>query len=121
MIRINITKNFTLNIGTEKGSNIMRNVITTWFTRLFVVAISVASFAPPATAEYPEKPIKIIVPYSAGGGTDTFARRLEAQLVPKLGQEIVIKNIAGAGGTKGMKAAAEARGFAAVMSTRMVQ
>lgn len=87
----------------------MRYGTNTWIAGLCVVAINAAGFTSPATAEYPDKPIQIIVPYSAGGGTDTFARRLKAQLSPKLGQEIVIKNISGAGGTLGMKAAAKAK------------
>ncbi|HEY8368398.1 MAG TPA: tripartite tricarboxylate transporter substrate-binding protein, partial [Thermodesulfobacteriota bacterium] len=71
--------------------------------------VAMAALAQPAFAEYPEKPIRFIVPYAPGGGTDTFARRLAAEMGPRLGQEVIVENIGGAGGNLGMKAAAEAR------------
>lgn len=86
----------------------MTNRILNLVAGLGLAAATVAGLAAPAAAEYPEKPIKIVVPYSPGGGTDTFARRLAAQLGPKLDVEIVVDNVAGAGGSLGMKAAAEA-------------
>lgn len=61
-----------------------------------------------AFAQYPESPVRMIVPYAPGGGTDTFARRLAAQLGQHLGQEVVIENIGGAGGNIGMAAVADA-------------
>ncbi|WP_342358497.1 tripartite tricarboxylate transporter substrate-binding protein [Terrarubrum flagellatum] len=54
----------------------------------------------PAKAQnYPEKPITLIVPFAAGGPTDVIARLLGVVMGQKLGQQIIIENIAGAGGT----------------------
>lgn len=57
---------------------------------------------------WPDRPITFIVPFPAGGGTDTFARPLAAQLDTQLGTRIVIDNRGGAGGTVGASAAAKA-------------
>lgn len=62
-----------------------------------------------ATAQtWPEKPITLIVPFPAGGGTDTFARPLAAQLDSQLGVRVLIDNRGGAGGTVGASAASKA-------------
>ena len=54
-----------------------------------------------ALAEYPEKPITVVVPFAAGGPTDKVARDLAEVLRKQLGQTIVIENVGGAGGTLG--------------------
>jgi tripartite-type tricarboxylate transporter receptor subunit TctC len=56
---------------------------------------------------WPNRPIRIINPFPAGGGTDTFARPLAAQLTKQLGQTVLIENIGGAGGTVGAGRAAK--------------
>ena len=58
--------------------------------------------------EWPNKPITIVVPFPAGGGTDAFARPLAAQLTKQLGKQIIIDNRGGAGGTLGASIAAKA-------------
>jgi tripartite-type tricarboxylate transporter receptor subunit TctC len=58
---------------------------------------------PTAFAAYPEKPIKIIVPFNAGGETDISARLLAAELEKVMGQSVVVQNIAGASGMIGCK------------------
>ncbi|MGJ4912983.1 Bug family tripartite tricarboxylate transporter substrate binding protein [Bradyrhizobium sp. HKCCYLRH2060] len=50
-----------------------------------------------ARAEYPDRPIKVVVPFSPGGGTDLIARTLAKPMAEKLGQSIVVENRAGAG------------------------
>ncbi len=58
--------------------------------------------------EWPNKPITVVVPFPAGGGTDAFARPLAAQLTKQLGKQIIIDNRGGAGGTLGASIAAKA-------------
>lgn len=68
-----------------------------------------AAVAPAAHADtWPSKPVTVIVPFPAGGGTDAFARPLTAQLSKQLGKQFVIDNRGGAGGTVGASLAAKA-------------
>jgi tripartite-type tricarboxylate transporter receptor subunit TctC len=57
---------------------------------------------------YPERPIKLVVPFPAGGATDTSARLVAQQMQARLGQTIVIENQGGAGGTIGTRQVANA-------------
>jgi tripartite-type tricarboxylate transporter receptor subunit TctC len=59
-------------------------------------------------ARYPSKPIRIVVPFQAGGAVDIMARQIGQHLAEKLGQSVVIDNRAGAGGTMGADAVAKA-------------
>ena len=61
-----------------------------------------------AQSDWPIKPVTLIVPFPAGGGTDAFARPLAAVLSKELGQQFIIDNRGGAGGTVGASAAAKA-------------
>ncbi|HCQ50339.1 MAG TPA: ABC transporter substrate-binding protein [Achromobacter sp.] len=74
-----------------------------------LVAVAALGFGGTAAAQWPERPITLIVPFPAGGGTDTFARPLAQQLTMQLGQAVVIDNKGGAGGTVGAGVAAKAR------------
>ncbi|UIF85500.1 tripartite tricarboxylate transporter substrate binding protein [Cupriavidus sp. UYPR2.512] len=71
---------------------------------------AVAMLASPAAHAdtWPSKPVTVIVPFPAGGGTDAFARPLTAQLSKQLGKQFVIDNRGGAGGTVGASIAAKA-------------
>jgi len=72
-------------------------------TKLFAgLLFSASLFASVALAQtYPAKAITVVVPFAAGGPTDTVAR-LTAQFMGKqLGQQILVENVAGAGGTLG--------------------
>jgi tripartite-type tricarboxylate transporter receptor subunit TctC len=57
-----------------------------------------ASFVAAASAQYPSKPVKVVVPAAPGGGTDIQARYMAARLSDRLGQQFVIENVAPAGG-----------------------
>jgi tripartite-type tricarboxylate transporter receptor subunit TctC len=61
-----------------------------------------------ATAAYPDKPIRWIVPYPAGGAADVVSRQIAQKLTERWGQQIVIDNRAGAGGNIGIEIAAKA-------------
>ena len=63
------------------------------------------SAAAPAADPYPIKPIRVVVPYAAGGTTDQLARVLQPALSESLGQQLVIDNKPGAGGTIGTEIA----------------
>jgi tripartite-type tricarboxylate transporter receptor subunit TctC len=71
--------------------------------RLLSVALALfaVSIANAEAQNYPSKPITFIVPFAAGGPTDTIARALSDRLRGSLGQTVIIENIAGAGGTIG--------------------
>lgn len=62
--------------------------------------------APAAADDYPSRPIRLIVPYPAGGSTDIMARALQEPMTKILGQPIVIDNRGGAAGTTGSNEAA---------------
>ncbi len=68
---------------------------------------------------YPTKPIRLIVPFPAGGATDLFARSLSQKLGERLGQSVVVDNKPGAGGTLGsdLAAKASADGYTLLLST----
>ena len=70
-----------------------------------------ASLAPAwvrAQSTWPNKPVTIVVPFPAGGGTDAFARPLTAVMTKNLGKQLIIDNRGGAGGTLGAGIAAHA-------------
>src|SRR5215212_2871875 len=58
---------------------------------------------------YPTRPITMIVPFAAGGPTDVIARIVTDHMSRTLGQQIVIENVAGAGGTTGITRAAQSK------------
>ena len=74
-------------------------------------ALSAGAMAPGAFAQsaWPNKPVKVINPFPAGGGTDVFLRPVAARLSQALGQQFTVENLGGAGGTVGAAAAAKAQ------------
>ena len=73
----------------------------------FAFGVALAPFTASAQA-YPSKPIRIIVPYPPGGGTDTAARLIGQKMSASLGRSVIVDNRAGANGNIGTDAAAKA-------------
>jgi len=74
-----------------------------------VISLALAApLAALADGAYPDKPIKFVVPYPPGGGTDVVARIVQQRLQAALGQPIVIDNKGGAGGSLGTDIVAKA-------------
>ena len=80
----------------------MMTVIVRVLAIVLAVGLASASFA-----AYPERPVKLIVPWAAGGDTDAIFRPFGQQLQKHLGQTVVVANVTGASGTKGAKEAKE--------------
>lgn len=72
------------------------------------IAVTAALVAMPALADYPDKPVTIVVPFAAGGPTDKVARDLAEALRKPLGGTLIIENVGGVGGTLGAAKVAKA-------------
>ncbi|PND34577.1 ABC transporter substrate-binding protein [Achromobacter pulmonis] len=87
--------------------------------KLHVAALCACLAAPAmAAAEYPDRPIRLVVPYAVGGTTDIIARVVGNKLGERLGQSVIIENRPGAGGNIGSAYAAKqpADGYTLVMA-----
>ena len=91
----------------QSKMNIKRRQLAAWGLGTGLASLlSLTSlvFATPANAQtgmYPTKPIRLVVPFPAGGATDIFARTLSQKLAEKIGAAVVVENKPGAGGTLG--------------------
>src|SRR6476660_5308170 len=83
-----------------------RALLATGLTLAVAAATSVATNA--RAQSYPDKPIKMIVPFPPGGPIDTMARLTGQDMSARLGQQVIVENRPGAGSTIGFKAAAAA-------------
>jgi tripartite-type tricarboxylate transporter receptor subunit TctC len=93
-------------------------------TRRTALALGALAAAAPASAQQagswrPERPLRIVVPFAAGGSTDVTTRLVAEQLAQRVGQGVVVENRAGAGGNIGVEHAARAApdGYTLVMGT----
>jgi tripartite-type tricarboxylate transporter receptor subunit TctC len=78
--------------------------------RLVLAALAAAALAAPLHAQdFPSRPIRLIVPFPPGGGTDAVSRLVAQELSKSTGWTIVVENKAGAGGMIGLQEAAKAR------------
>src|SRR5262245_2209294 len=91
-------------------SKISRRLLTNGIAKKVAYAFASLCLAlgPAAAQQYPTRPITMIVPYAAGGPTDTVARIVAEAMGRDLGQRVIVENVAGAGGTIGMTRAAKA-------------
>lgn len=78
-------------------------------TSLLALAASIVLTGTAQAQTYPQRPINMIVPFAAGGPTDIVARIVSENMSKTLGQQIVIENVAGAGGTTGITRAAQSK------------
>src|SRR5262245_65021719 len=81
----------------------MRRLVAALSTLLAFVATSAVA------EDYPTRPVTIIVPFAAGGPTDIVARIVGDYFSKSLGQQFIVENVAGAGGTTGITRGAQAR------------
>ena len=65
--------------------------------KLLILWAALVTATSPAHAQFPDKPIRLIVPYSAGGATDSLARLIATALAPRMGQPVIVENKPGAG------------------------
>jgi len=70
-----------------------------WLRTALLIALAVTASRP--AVAWPDGPVRIVVPYAAGGTTDVFARIVAARLQVRLGQPVVIENVAGGAGNNG--------------------
>lgn len=83
----------------------------TWRTGIALLAAAIGSLCSPGRAPaqtYPTRPVKIVVPFPAGGSTDAISRILAQKLSESLGQQFIVENRAGAGGNIGIGIVAHA-------------
>src|SRR5215213_7845176 len=81
----------------------MRKLIVTAATLALLAGSAVAQ-----TDDYPSRPVTMIVPFAAGGPSDTVARLLAESMTRTLGQQVIVENVGGAGGTLGVARVARA-------------
>src|SRR5215510_4911657 len=79
-------------------------VMRKFLTALFIVLLPSLALS----QNYPDRPVTIVVPFSAGGPTDTVTRLVAEAMSRDLGQQIVVENVGGAGGTLGAARVAKA-------------
>src|SRR5688572_19833910 len=95
----------TKTLFSERETNLNRRELLVHAAGWAALAITGTTYA---QGSYPDKPIRLIVPYPPGGGTDVIARIVQDRLRASLGQSIIIENRGGAGGSIGTEAAAKA-------------
>jgi tripartite-type tricarboxylate transporter receptor subunit TctC len=93
-----------------------------WILSLLCGLVTATAAATATAQDYPTKPIKLLVPFAAGGPTDATARALAQGLGPLLGQTIFVENRAGAGSTVGadMVAKASPDGYTLLFATASI-
>jgi tripartite-type tricarboxylate transporter receptor subunit TctC len=87
--------------------------------RLQILVVTLTMAASAAFASYPDKPVRLVVPFAPGGGTDLIARTLAAGMGKELGQQVIIENKPGAGTIIGTDHVAKspADGYSIVIAT----
>src|SRR6516165_6176339 len=87
----------------KKREGSMKNTLL-----VLLAAVFAAAFAPGAQADWPEKPIRLVLPFGPGGVADVTSRIMAAKLSDKLGQQVVVENMPGPGGIAAARAVVNA-------------
>src|SRR3546814_3041690 len=100
----------------------MQKNLASLVNRYAAIAVGAAAFvglSSPAFAAFPERPVRIIVPFSPGGGTDLISRLLGDGMSRELGQPVIVENKPGAGTTIGSDDVARSKpdGYTLLMAT----
>ena len=97
---------------------LMRTFAMSRFDRLGCTLVLIGAAGGACAQTYPHKPVRVIIPFAAGGGADGIARVIAPRLSETLGQSFVLDNRPGAGGTlgAGMVAKAEPDGYTLLLS-----
>src|SRR3569833_1077931 len=87
--------------------------------RLLLTVLAFGLAAPAGAQTYPDRPIRLIAPFPAGGLADVLARAVGDEMAKTLGQPVIVENRAGAGGNTGADAVAKSQpdGFTLLMSS----
>ncbi|MET0630512.1 MAG: tripartite tricarboxylate transporter substrate-binding protein, partial [Xanthobacteraceae bacterium] len=82
------------------------------------IAALIAAAGPVVAQDYPNRPVTVIVPWAAGGPVDTVARIMTARISEILGQQLIVENVGGAGGSTGAARASKAApdGYSVLLS-----
>jgi tripartite-type tricarboxylate transporter receptor subunit TctC len=105
-------------------SRMFKNLVRVRWAAVFLVGSAVCALAPPSLAQdYPSKPVRIVVPFAAGGRADALARIVGRGLQDELGRPFVVENRAGASGSLGADFVAKspADGYVLLMTSSGVQ
>ena len=78
-----------------------------WLRATLLTLAALAVTGGPAFAAYPDKPLRLVIPYPPGGATDVIGRIIAARLGEALGQQVVVENRGGAGGNIGAEVVAK--------------
>ena len=93
----------------------------TTFLRVLTVTFAAAWLCtmPASAQDWPTRPVTLVVPFAAGGPIDSIGRILATPLSERLGQQIIVENVGGAGGMTGSSKVAQARpdGYTMVLGT----
>jgi tripartite-type tricarboxylate transporter receptor subunit TctC len=102
----------------------MKSIFVRMFISIAAVLAAGAADAQPSSTTYPSRPVRVIVPFAAGGPSDIFARLIGQKLSEQLGKQFFVENQGGAGGNIGMgnaaRAAPDGYTLAVVSSSYMV-
>src|SRR5947209_6135889 len=74
----------------------------------WIVLVLAAALSVPSAAQYPAKPVRLIIPFPPGGSNDVVGRSIAADLSTRLGTPVIVENVGGAGGLIGTDMAAKA-------------